>query len=60
MGALYPIDTINVTGYSSAVDPRQTQFKIYVSTDNINWTLVQDYSLNTTPQPVDGFYFNVP
>jgi hypothetical protein len=60
MGAKYPIDTINVTGFSSAVDPRQTQFKIYVSNDNTNWTLVQDYSLNTTPQPVDGFYFTVP
>jgi hypothetical protein len=59
MGALYPIDTINVTGYSSAVDPRQTKFMVYVSKDASAWTLVQDYSLNTTPQPVDGFNFTV-
>jgi hypothetical protein len=59
MGALYPIDMINVTGYSPTTDPRQTKFKIYVSKDNTNWTLVQDYSLNTTVQPVDGFYFTV-
>lgn len=60
LGAQYPIITINVTGFSSAGDPRQTQFKIYVSNDATNWTLVQDYSLNTIPQPVDGFYFTVP
>jgi hypothetical protein len=59
MGALYPIDTINVTGYSSAVDPRQTKFMVYVSKDASAWTLVQDYSLNTTPQPVTGFDFTV-
>jgi hypothetical protein len=60
MGANYPITSINVCGYSPVADPRQTQFKIYVSTDNLNWTLVQDYSANTTIQPEDGFYFNVP
>ena len=60
MGALYPINQINVTGYSKTTDQRQTKFKVYVSTDNANWTLVTDYSTNTTPQPEDGFYFNVP
>ena len=60
MGALYPINSINVCGYSPVGDPRTTQFKIYVSTDNTNWTLVQDYSANATNQPEDGFYFNVP
>jgi hypothetical protein len=60
LGASYPIDTINVTGYSPVADPRTTQFKIYVSTDNINWTQVVDYSANATNQPEAGFNFPVP
>lgn len=60
LGANYPIDTINVTGYSTAGDPRQTQFELYVSTDNTNWTLVIDYSANVTNQPTTGFNFTVP
>jgi hypothetical protein len=60
LGAPYLIDTINVTGYSPAVDPRTTQFKVYVSTDNTNWTQVVDYSANATNQPEAGFNFPVP
>lgn len=60
MGAEYPIDTINLTGYSTAGDPRQVQFKLYVSNNASTWSQVIDYSLNTTSQPVDGFYFDVP
>lgn len=60
MGANYLIDTINVTGYSTVADPRQTKFIIYVSTDNINWTQVADYSTNATNQPEAGFNFPVP
>lgn len=60
MGAEYPIDTINVTGYSTTVDPRKTQFKIYVSTDNSTWTLVTDQSANATNQPTTGFNYPVP
>jgi hypothetical protein len=60
LGAPYLLTSINVCGYSPVGDPRTTQFKIYVSTDNTNWTLVQDYSANATNQPEDGFYFNVP
>jgi hypothetical protein len=60
LGANYMIDTINVTGYSPVADPRQTQFKVYVSTDNANWTQVADYSANTTVQPEAGFNFPVP
>lgn len=60
LGANYMIDTLNVTMYSPTVDPRQSQFKVYVSTDNANWTLVADYSANTTPQPEAGFNFSVP
>jgi hypothetical protein len=60
LGANYMIDTINVTGYSPVADPRTTQFKIYVSTDNINWTQVVDYSANATNQPEAGFNFPVP
>src|SRR6476620_217588 len=59
MGALYPIDTINVTGYSPTIDPRQTQFIIDVSKDNLAWTNVINYTTNTTPQPIDGFNFAV-
>ena len=60
LGALYEIDTLNVTYYSPSFDPRQSQFKIYVSKDNETWTTVKDYSANTTPQPVTGFDFPVP
>jgi hypothetical protein len=60
MGAVYPIDTINVTGFSTVADPRQTQFKIHVSKDNTTWTQVADYSANTTNQPEAGFNFTVP
>ena len=60
LGANYLIDTINVTGYSPVGDPRTTQFKIYVSTDNVNWTQVADYSANATNQPEAGFDFPVP
>jgi F5/8 type C domain/Fn3 associated len=60
LGANYMIDTINVTGYSPVTDPRTTQFKIYVSTDNTNWTQVADYSANATNQPEAGFNFPVP
>jgi hypothetical protein len=60
LGANYLIDTINVTGYSPVADPRTTQFKVYVSTDNTNWTQVVDYSANTTVQPEAGFDFPVP
>jgi Chitobiase/beta-hexosaminidase C-terminal domain/F5/8 type C domain len=60
LGANYKIDTINVTGFSPVTDPRTTQFKIYVSTDNLNWIPVADYSANTTNQPESGFNFPVP
>ena len=59
LGAQYPIDTLTYIGYSPAVDPRQTKFKMFVSNDNVNWTDVIDYSLNTTTQTVDGFSFAV-
>lgn len=60
LGALYPIDTINVTGYSPTADPRTTQFKVYVSKNNVDWTQVIDYSANATMQPEAGFNFPVP
>jgi hypothetical protein len=60
LGALYPIDTIIVAGFSSAVDPRTTQFKVWVSPDNVDWSkLVIDYSLNATNQPTTGFSFPI-
>ena len=55
----YAIDTIKIAGFSSAVDPRQTKFKIQVSTDNLAWVTVADYSTNTTVQPTTGFSFPV-
>ena len=60
LGALYPIDTINVTAFSPAVDPRQPQFIIDVSKDNSAWTNVIDYTANTTVSPETGFNFPVP
>jgi hypothetical protein len=60
MGAVYPIDTINVTGYSPVADPRTTQFIISVSKDNTTWTQVIDYTANATNQPEAGFNFTVP
>jgi hypothetical protein len=60
LGATYPIDTINVTGYSPVADPRTTQFIISVSKDNTTWTQVADYTANTTNQPEAGFNFTVP
>lgn len=59
MGAEYPIDTINVTGYSPSFDPRTTQFTIYVSKDYSNWKLIADYSANTNNQPESGWNFSV-
>jgi hypothetical protein len=60
LGANYAIDTLKVAMYSPAVDPRTTQFKVYVSTDNTNWTLVADYSTNAVNQPEAGWSFAVP
>lgn len=59
LGALYPIDTLNVTGYSPSADPRATQFKIYVSKDNASWKLVADYSANANFQPESGWNFSI-
>jgi hypothetical protein len=59
MGATYPIDTMRVCMSSPVADPRQTQFKVYVSTDNVTWDLVEDYSANTTVQPNEGFIFTI-
>lgn len=60
MGASYPITSINYCGYSPVGDLRQTRCKLYVSKNNTDWTLVQDWSANTTFQDQDGWYFNVP
>jgi hypothetical protein len=60
MGATYPIDTLNVTGYSPTTDPRTTQFIVWVSKDNVTWTLVADYSGNTTNQSEAGWNLTVP
>ena len=60
MGALYPIDTLLYVGYSPAVDPRTTKFKLWVSKDNVDWTKqVIDYSLNANNQPEAGFSFSI-
>lgn len=60
MGASYPIDTLLYVGYSPAVDPRKTKFKLWVSPDNVNWTKqVIDYSLNANNQPEAGFAFPI-
>lgn len=59
LGAAYPLDSVRYVGYSPNADPRQTKFKIYVSTNNIDWVLVIDNSLNTTVQPEAGFSYPV-
>jgi hypothetical protein len=59
LGSTKSIAQINYIGYSPSFDPRTTQFIIYVSTDNANWTTVTDYTGNTTNQPEAGFTFNV-
>lgn len=56
----YAIDTIKVAGYSKVgTDPRATQFIIQVSTDNLAWVTVVDYTANLTVQPDAGFSFPV-
>ena len=59
MGDWYGLSSILVVGYSPSIDPRQTQFKVDVSADNVTWYNVADYSANTTPQPEAGFSFPV-
>jgi LysM domain-containing protein len=59
LGAAYAIDTLKYVGYSLAADPRQTKFKLWVSTNNVDWVAVTDQSLNTTPQPEAGFSYPV-
>lgn len=59
IGDWYDLTSILVVGYSPALDPRQTQFKIFISADNIEWYQVVDYSGNTTAQPEAGFSFPV-
>ena len=59
LGAAYPIDFIRYVGYSKTTDPRQTKFKLWVSTNNVDYLLVTDQSLNTTPQPEAGFAYAV-
>lgn len=61
LGEAKSLTDMQVWMYSTSADPRQTRFKLFVSTDNTNWTTVIDYSANTTVQPeVDGFTFTVP
>lgn len=57
MGALYPIDTINVVGYSPSWDPRTTQFIIQLSKDNSVWQTLADMTGNTSNQPEVGWSF---
>jgi Chitobiase/beta-hexosaminidase C-terminal domain len=59
LGAIYMIDMINVTGYSTTIDPRQTQFIIQLSKDGIEWAQLANFTNNTTPQPEDGWYFPI-
>lgn len=59
LGATYPLTQIRVVMYSPSFDPRQTQFIVAVSPDNVTWTTVADYTANTTPQPTTGFTFNL-
>jgi hypothetical protein len=59
LGANYKLDTLNVTMYSPTVDPRTSQFKVYVSKDNATWKLVADYSGNTNNQPESGWNFPI-
>jgi hypothetical protein len=59
LGALYPIDTLLYVGYSPNVDPRQTKFKLWVSTNNVDWIMITDRSLSTTVQPEAGFAYAV-
>jgi hypothetical protein len=59
LGSSKNIEQINYIGYSPSTDGRTTQFIIYVSNDNTNWTTVTDYSGNTTVQPPEGFGFIV-
>ena len=59
LGTAYPLDSIRYVGYSPAVDPRQTKFKLFVSTNNIDWITVKDMSLNTIDQPEAGWSYPV-
>jgi hypothetical protein len=59
LGSTKSIAQIRYIGYSPVADPRTTQFILQVSTDNVNWNTVIDYTGNTTNQPEAGFTFNV-
>ena len=59
LGAAYAIDTLTYIGYSPNVDPRTTKFKLFVSTNNVDWIPVTDQSLNATNQPEAGFSYPV-
>jgi len=59
LGADYPLDYLRYVGYSPAGDPRTTKFKLFVSTNNVDWLTVTDQSLNATNQPESGFAYAV-
>ena len=59
LGAAYAIDTLTYVGYSPSFDPRTTKFKLFVSTNNVDWLQVTDQSLNATNQPEAGFSYAV-
>jgi hypothetical protein len=54
------IDTLRLWMFSTANDPRQTRFRLWVSKNNVDWTTVVDYRNNTTIQPSGGWSFAVP
>jgi hypothetical protein len=61
LGASRALDNLQVWMYSMEWENRQTKFWLQVSNDNVNWTDVADYRLNTTPQsPTDGWTFPAP
>ncbi|OWP78136.1 discoidin domain-containing protein [Flavobacterium oreochromis] len=64
----YNVDEIKVVNYFG--DTRSYKYKVYASTDNVNWTMVADYSSNTSlsnsagtsfpfSKPVQARYFKV-
>ena len=59
LGAKKDLNYIRYVAYSPSWDLRQAKFKIYLSNDNVQWTLLVDRSTSTTPSPHEGFAYAV-
>ena len=61
LGSAKALDNLQIWMYSKSTDLRQPRFELDVSTDNVVWKSVANYTNSTIVQdPVEGFTFTAP